>query len=104
MVPGPRVNVYESLATLEAEKVFEYDDDEEEDRPSLRYYKSDKVLGSLFRGIDEIVFLQELETSIRPPDSNTPNVLLSLWKFVEYETKLLIWDNHLSEARDIKEW
>lgn len=105
MAPGPRVDIAKDLATLEGnEDHGEYqDDDDEEDNPGYMYYKSDKVLGKLFRGIDEIAFLDELDSSIRPSDPNAPNPLLSLWTYVENEAALLVWSHVVGTARDIKE-
>jgi hypothetical protein len=104
MAPGPRVHVYENLATLERDEEFEDDDDDDDDEGHrIRYYKSHKVLGRLFRGIDEIGFLEMLEKEMRPADPKTPSCLLTLWQYVEHETALLIWDNHKAVAKDIKE-
>jgi hypothetical protein len=104
MAPGPRVHVYENLTALETSREHEIDDDDDEDDgPTQKYYKSNKVLGKLFRGIDEIAFLDELQNSIRPSNPNALNVLLSLWAYVEHETTLLVWNHQLNDARDIKE-
>jgi hypothetical protein len=85
-----------------ANEEYYHEDEDEDDGPSLKYYKSNKVLGRLFRSINEIAFLKELESSMSP-DPEAPNVLLALWKYVEYETALLVWDHKLDEAREIKE-
>lgn len=105
MAPSPRVDIAENIATLQGNEDHgeDEDDDDEEGIPGYKYYKSHKALGKLFRGIDEIAFLDELDSAIRPSDPNAPNTLLSLWTHVEHETALLVWNHQISTARDIKE-
>ena len=102
MAPGPRVNVYESLADLKANICHVHENDEDDEGSKMRYYKSSKILGQLYRSIDEVSFLRELEKTIEP-DPNTPNVLLTLWDYIKHDTALFVWDHQVGFATDIKE-
>lgn len=78
-------------------------DDDENDGSQYRYYKSKRVLGELFRAIDEYAILGELQNSKLGLPANTPNIIRSLWSYVRHHTAGFQWKHHLSAARDIKE-
>ncbi|KAH8689571.1 putative RNA-dependent RNA polymerase [Talaromyces proteolyticus] len=111
MAPGPRVRVAESIEVLEAEEkhtwdddVNEADDDDDDMRPGRRYYKSQRVLGYLFRKIDERKFLVDLQTASKPKQS--VNLLHYLWDYIQRETVGFIWEHHKEQGfvvRDIYE-
>ncbi|KAI9788921.1 MAG: hypothetical protein M1816_006486 [Peltula sp. TS41687] len=101
MAPGPRVKVEEDVSLINLSSQEDAADDD--DRPRYRYYKSTKVLGELYRAIDEHDFLEELQASTKTWNPDAPNVLAKLWAYVRLEVVGFQWSHHLSTARDIKE-
>ncbi|KAK4549268.1 hypothetical protein LTR36_007727 [Oleoguttula mirabilis] len=110
MAWSPRVFVNEHGYTGFQEAELEEDESVNElsnARPPNRYYKSDKVLGKLFRAIDERVFLAEIQTQHRAvTDSalSTANVMTDLLTYMESvaSDNLLIYSHHEELARDIR--
>ena len=111
MAPGPRVRVAESIEVLDngkehiwnddAESVIDDDDDV---RPPLRYYKSRRVLGALYRMINEREFVNELEWNASNPQTQPKvNVLASVWEYVERETAGFLWDHCVKDAHYIRD-
>jgi hypothetical protein len=105
MAPGPRVRIAENISLLE-DKMENYldneDEDDETDRAPMRYYKSDRVLGQLFRKIDERAFLEDLQATTKaqqPP----ADLLRSIWAYVSAETAGFQWDHHVNAGLNIKE-
>jgi hypothetical protein len=106
MAPGPRVQVAESIDLLQAESDYiwddqENDDDDDDSRPGLRYYKSQRVLGHLYRAIDEKEFLRDLQSV--PKERPSANLLNALWQYVQHETAGFLWDHCKDIGYDIKE-
>jgi hypothetical protein len=105
MAPGPRVRIAESLHVLEREmeSTIEddaYEDDDDVNNSKLRYYKSDRVLGHLYRAIDEKAFLDEVQSC---PNTGHLHVLESIWKYVKQQTTGFQWDHYIEDARNIME-
>ena len=98
MATGPRVHIADSIEILEekAEITIEEDDDEQ---PEMRYYKSRNILGTLYRSVDEQEFLETLKQSSGEPT----NVLDGVWRYIQNETAGFQWDHLLSPLQDIKE-
>ena len=78
----------------------------DEPRSGYRYYESDKVLGELFRAIDEDLFFQDLEDDV--------SSLFSLDATNNVLTEILSWDRphvnrrhqelHMTHAREIRDY
>ncbi|KIX09610.1 uncharacterized protein Z518_00690 [Rhinocladiella mackenziei CBS 650.93] len=86
------------------------DDEDEDDTPRYRYYESDKILGKLYRAIDE----QEILSDIRQrevvyangtgtPESRRTTVLHTIWAHVQDQCRLFQWMHHLEVARGIRD-
>lgn len=75
-------------------------DDDDEEPSSIRYYKSERALGQLYRAVDEREFLQELKLSSKDSRSDLLDELL---EYVNNETAGFICDHYLLEAEKIKE-
>ncbi|PGH04763.1 hypothetical protein AJ79_06984 [Helicocarpus griseus UAMH5409] len=105
MAPGPRVLIAESLSFLkEDDAMTVQDDDEDEDeRPPARFYKSYKVLGKLYRSIDEVEFLHHRQNVMDRPSVTSGSVLGGVWEYVRQETEGFIWDHHIKFALGIRE-
>ncbi|KAL9105886.1 MAG: hypothetical protein Q9227_008997 [Pyrenula ochraceoflavens] len=115
MAPGPQV-------IIEGKRPISYDSKPsstaklEDDMPSFRYYESDKILGKLFRAIDEQdifrglqaysqVHLADLKRNIIDHASGRQNgqLLTALWKHAQTSCQGFQWTHHLDRARGIRE-
>lgn len=106
MAPGPRVQVAESIDLLENVAEYMWDDrdeldDDDSSRPGLRYYKSQKVLGHLYRAIDEKEFLRDLQSVSK--ERASINLLQTLWEYVTRTTAGFFWVHCKDVGYDIKE-
>ena len=108
MATGPRVYVKKGLQfedIVEQESLLWNPEDHEDS--GYKYYESRKVLGTLFRAIDERKFLKALQQGSKQatngwePDSQTP--INQVWEYVQRETRLIEWTHYIEWARDIKE-
>ncbi|KAI4717300.1 RNA-directed RNA polymerase [Aureobasidium sp. EXF-10727] len=109
MAPSPRV-IIEAGGFASFEDAVQNEEEEETDpigdlddvRP-IRYYRSEKALGHLYRAIDEHEFLKNLQeaTKIAPGQDNT--VLLDLWTYIQHYTEAIQWGHHMDLARQIKD-
>lgn len=113
MAPGPRVAVEKGIWVLEEQSPQNLAEVEEDpvsaldpDAKSYRYYESDKILGKLYRAIDEKNFLAELQRRAREletTDSLEQTLIHRLWAYVQRQTHLVQWDHYRAWAREIKE-
>jgi hypothetical protein len=84
------------------EELTVYDDDDDDDRQPMTYYRSRKVLGQLYRRIDDVQFLADVQRTGRgKPDVN--KVLLGVWKYVSDETAGFLWDHLVPQVSDIQD-
>ncbi|MCJ1396820.1 hypothetical protein MMC11_000010 [Xylographa trunciseda] len=100
MAPGPRVEIAE---TIELADVPTTSGDDDEVASYYRYYKSNNVLGLLYRAIDEHTFMKELQSSAGYFSSKNPDIFRSLWTYVQNEIAGFLWKHCTETARDIKE-
>ncbi|KAL8993199.1 MAG: hypothetical protein Q9169_006522 [Polycauliona sp. 2 TL-2023] len=71
-----------------------------------RFYESKKVLGILYRKIDERAFFKELhERSAIMKDNTQPTqgVLADLWEHVQSEAADLVWEQYVEYARAMRD-
>ncbi|KAH0536953.1 hypothetical protein FGG08_006218 [Glutinoglossum americanum] len=111
MATGPRVKIDKDIQLDDIELAA--GDGEEDiisdldpDGKGYRYYESKKVLGKLYRAIDERAFLAELqEQSERLSDTGASRkaIMQRLWDYVQRVTDLIQWRHHQDRARDIKD-
>lgn len=87
-----------------------FHDSEDEDQASqgrkFKFYESDKVLGKLYRAIDEREFLKALQRQAANATGDKPGgkgVLHGVWQYVLKETALIQWRHHIEWARDVRE-
>ena len=85
------------------------EDDEDEDEaldsvPATKYYESFKVLGQLYRAIDEHKFFEEIQrwskSSTQPQHTTLAD---KVWAYVHSKTALIQYDHYLRFASDVKE-
>ena len=92
MAPSPRVTVEKGTWALEESSSRSRTEEDEDpvsaldpDAKSYRYYESEKVLGKLYRAIDEKNFLAELQRrarKIEASDSFDQTLIQRLWTYV----------------------
>lgn len=113
MAPSPRVTVEKDIWVLENQSPHNFAEEDEDlvsaldtDAKSYRYYESEKVLGRLYRAIDEKNFLAELQERAREletADGFDQALIHRLWAYVQRQTRLVQWDHYHEWAREIKE-
>ena len=105
--PGPRVLI-ENLIRLEnledhvdAEEIEELD---EYTVPTPKYYRSEKILGKLYRAIDEHQLFQEIQQSNYNGNlsRSQENQFSGVWKHIRDRAALIQYEHYLDFARNIK--
>lgn len=101
-----------SINFEEADLLTPPDEDNEFDEvasygpPKLRYYESQKVLGKLYRAIDEHKFFEAIQEQSRVPSlktGKTHSLADAVWNYVRDKTALIQWQHYLAWARDVKD-
>ncbi|KAJ9606772.1 hypothetical protein H2200_008781 [Cladophialophora chaetospira] len=111
MVTGPHAVIQKNKPlSLMAESYAERD--AEEDSPKYQFYESDKVLGRLFRAIDERKILASLQNDpaamLSRPGGGAQSVLGSVWNHIQSQCQeiglqLPNWQRHVSRARGVRD-
>ena len=109
---GPRVLIEKDISFEEMESPTTPEEDDEVAEvasygpPMPRYYESPKILGKLYREIDEHKFFEELQRQSGPSNLN-PNKARSLagavWNYVREKTTNFQWHHYLQFAHDVKD-
>lgn len=108
MARSPRVAV-DHHGFLEAVDDAEDDEDDavtamDPDSKPMRYYESHKILGKLYRAIDEQQFLQSMRSRHNLVKTQETSRLMSrLWDYVQRQNVLVQWTHYKPLARRIKE-
>lgn len=109
LAPGPRV-----LVTPKVEFDEESDDESVENddvgqdisTPQYRYYESPKILGQLYRAIDEHKIFEQIQDQSRKLSvslARSESSLGAVWEYVQKETALIQYSHFTSFAKDTKE-
>lgn len=79
-------------------------EDEDDDFPSYRYYESDRVIGKLFRAIDERQIFENIQQrAMIEGITSGSTVIGAVWVYVQSTCELIQW-KHLQEwARDVRD-
>ena len=109
---GPRVLIEKDINFEEVDSTRHPEEDEEVEEvasyspPMPRYYESGKILGKLYREIDEQKFFEELQRQSRLSVLH-PNKARSLagavWNYVREKTANFQWHHYAQFAHDVKE-
>lgn len=103
MAPGPYIKIdkelrYEDVVSTYSSALSE------EATMKYRYYESKRVLGTLYRAIDERGFFLNLKEKLLKQGRSIDEPLMTkLWRYVSQETSLLQWQQHVEWAWDIRE-
>lgn len=109
MAPSPRV-IFESGGLASFQDALENEQDEENDpisdldgvRP-IRYYRSEKALGHLYRAIDEHQFLETMQNVPKLAHGLEDTVLDTLWTYIQQHISVVQWQHHTDLARQIRD-
>lgn len=107
--PGPYVMVEKNYGIIfEAPSSREPDQagDDDEDFTNYRYYESHKVLGKLYRAIDDRKLFNELKQSFTTSAAKTASkqkLMQVVWDAVQHATKLIQWEHKKEWARDLRD-
>lgn len=101
LAPGPRA-IISSTEVLLKKTPLDADPDEDEDdfgAPTV-WYASPKVLGRLYRAIDEEKFLETIKANMAIANrGNRTGVLLKVWDYMEEQTRgHASWRDYVEEA------
>ncbi|EHA18336.1 hypothetical protein ASPNIDRAFT_176277 [Aspergillus niger ATCC 1015] len=104
MAPGPVARIHNKSDIELEEYVIQAAYDEDDDmEPFHKYYRSEKILGKLYRGVDERQIWQEdIQSKVQPNEDEFWNEFL--WSTLERCDKIgnLSWELWLDEARHIR--
>lgn len=110
MAPTPRIQLTDT-GEVEIEELDNFDDDAfegiDEERKPLRYYKSEKVLGRLYRNIDEQQFLDKMHDYHKTKMQSVTlpyGLMQKLCDYIVYHADNygVIYDHHMEFARDVR--
>ena len=107
--PGPRVLVEKTVSFEEAEADQPPDESDEVEElasygpPKALYYESDKVLGKLYRDIDEHKFFEDIDSLSQRTELTSYSLIEAVWSYVKKKTALIQWQHYIEFAKDVKE-
>ncbi|KAG7004497.1 hypothetical protein G7Y79_00025g057830 [Physcia stellaris] len=106
--PGPRVLMDNIIRIEEVDEFANTEEIEELDEyapPITKYYPSQKVLGKLYRAIDEHQLFKEIQQPQRLDSHLNPwgNHLDAIWRYVKEKAALIQYEHYLDFARNMKE-
>ena len=104
MAPGPEVEIADqrTINFEDAAPIPENDEDEDL-RPEYQYYYSEKILGRLYRAIDERnIWHESIRTMVTPQGTNMWD---DLHDIIMRESKhyKIEWTDHLEKARRVRD-
>jgi hypothetical protein len=104
-VPGPHVIIKDRIVMERRGNVDEEEPaDEDDDLSRYRYYESNRIIGKLYRAIDEKeIFSQIQKRSLDAGITRASTVIDIAWEYVQGCCPLIQWKHLLDWARDIRE-
>jgi hypothetical protein len=106
--PGPHVKIEKKGGVVfeaPANRDPDSPGDDDDDFTSYRYYESDKILGKLYRAIDERKVFNEIKqrSASVTGATNTATIIHAVWAYVKHETRLIHWEHKRDWARDLRD-
>ncbi|KAL6232980.1 hypothetical protein BDW75DRAFT_246854 [Aspergillus navahoensis] len=105
LAPGPLAKIRDKQEIqLEARYVLPYPDDDIDSGPVHKYYQSEKILGKLYRAIDEYeIWREDIRTTIKPNPTATWNKIIdSLTERCIALGASVNWKDHVETARQLR--
>ncbi|KAN0121734.1 RdRP domain containing protein [Hyaloscypha variabilis] len=105
--PGPHVQI-EKKHGISFEDPDDRDPDElgdeDDDFSHYRYYESHKILGKLYRAIDERKIFEDIKHRASSQNMNSRSTVIDeVWVYVKQTCSLIQWEHHRGWAKDIRD-
>ena len=104
MATGPHAVILKDKPVTFSAPTNSHDDDDEEEH-QYKYYESEKILGKLFRAIDERQVLSSVQSSSHVGNTaftgGAQSVLRSVWAWAQHRCQMLQWQRHVPRAYGI---
>ena len=105
--PGPHVRI-EKQGGVDFEPPEDRDPDElgddDDDYSSYRYYESNKILGKLYRAIDERKIFEEIKNRASSQGVTSRSTIINdVWEQVQKQCRLIQWEHHREWAHTIRD-
>jgi hypothetical protein len=73
---------------------------------SLRYYRSNKILGVLYRQIDQVDFFSRMRSDFQTVQQKwgEGSLVMKLAEYIDRETKAFQWEHHRGFAEELREF
>jgi hypothetical protein len=105
--PGPHFKIEPNYGvTLEDPEDRDPADlrEEDDDFSSHRYYESTKIIGKLYRAIDEREIFEEIKRVASNRNvASRQTVIGEVWAYVQRTCSLIQWQHHRDWANDIRD-
>lgn len=105
MAPGPHIKI-SKRPTDRLEFAQEYAPvepmDEEDEVSNIKYYESDKVLGKLYRAINERQVFEDIK-KLNIQANDNPDVMQHVWEFVVSRSQGILWQHLRDKALEIQD-
>jgi hypothetical protein len=103
--PGPYVRIEPKGVDFDSPIDRNLDNaDDDDDFSRYRYYESDKILGKLYRAIDERKIYQEIKKRSHINSvTHTSTVIRQVWEYVQKKCRLIEWKHHEQWAQDVRD-
>lgn len=109
MAPGPYIAV-QKAKPLSFDARPQSNDANDDDFQPYRYYESDKILGKLYRAIDEREVFHSIQqrglSHVHEVDRTrglVSSVLDDVWTYLQRRCQAIQWEHHLERARGIRD-
>ncbi len=105
--PGPHIKI-EKLSGVKFEppdtRDLDEQGDEDDDFSTYRYYESNKILGKLYRAIDEREIFQSIKRrALMHGTTTTSTVIDDVWTWAQKACRLIEWEYHKEWAETIRD-
>ncbi|TVY55116.1 RNA-dependent RNA polymerase 2 [Lachnellula cervina] len=105
--PGPHVTIEKNSGIVFETKPFRDpldQEDEDDEFTSYRYYESNKILGKLYRAIDEQAVFQDIQKRASASGiTSRSNIIDEVWRYVEKKVQGFQWKDQMDWASDIRD-
>jgi hypothetical protein len=106
MATGPNVVIESEMPLRLSDTKHTEVIDEDEDGPRYKYYESPKILGKLYRAVDEGQILEAIQKAGRSQtarsSSGKDSVLMAVWTNALERSGSVNWQQHIAEAVGIR--